>query len=232
MISVHVQPHPLLALAALSADFGTAPGGLVTPAWLAALLAPGMPDPASLDPASAELRAGLPPAPDAEVQGAIRALLRHGGYKPSGRGKPASEYLQGAAAAGALGSINAAVDTCNAVSLHSGLPISVVDRARLREPLEVGVAGAGTRYVFNASGQEIDVGGLLCLSDADGPCASPVKDSQRTKTSPETTRTLWLIWGSQAVAPRVSAAEAWARALLTRIGAEVTAVELVSRPAG
>jgi DNA/RNA-binding domain of Phe-tRNA-synthetase-like protein len=230
MIAVHVQPHPLLALAALHADFATAPGGLSTPAWLAALLEAPAVDAERAGQAEPGAPAPVPLAPDPGVRPAIRALLRHGGYKPSGRSKPASEYLQGAAAAGALGAINAAVDTCNAVSLHSGLPISVVDVARLRGPLRVGLAEPGARYVFNASGQEIDLGGLLCLFDAEGPCASPVKDSQRTKTSPQTTGVLWLIWGSREVAGRTAAAEAWTRELLTRLGARVTAVELASSP--
>ena len=33
----------------------------------------------------------------------------------------------------------------------------------------------------HASGQAIDVSGLLCLFDAEGPCANGVKDSQRFK---------------------------------------------------
>ena len=60
----------------------------------------------------------------------VRNLLRHGGFKPSGRSKPASEYLISAVEKGRLGSINAAVDCCNVASLHSGLPISVVDVGR------------------------------------------------------------------------------------------------------
>ena len=39
-------------------------------------------------------------------------------------------------------------------------------------------------------GQEIRIDGLVCLFDAEGPCANAVKDSQRTKTSDATTRTL------------------------------------------
>ena len=50
------------------------------------------------------------------------------------------------------------------------------------------VAPAGASYIFNASGQSMDLSGLLCLFDADGPCANPVKDAQRTKTGPETRR--------------------------------------------
>ena len=54
-------------------------------------------------------------------------------------------------------SVNLAVDACNAVSLHSGLPISVVDLDRARPPFRVEVAPGGSSYVFNASGQMIDL---------------------------------------------------------------------------
>src|SRR5437870_5965210 len=86
------------------------------------------------------------PAPlgsDDAVREAVRALLRHGGFKPTGRSKPASEYLLNAARDGRLTPINLAVDVCNAVSLHSGLPVSVVDLGRAREPFRVGVAPPG-----------------------------------------------------------------------------------------
>jgi DNA/RNA-binding domain of Phe-tRNA-synthetase-like protein len=151
-------------------------------------------------------------------------MLRHGGYKPTGRGKPASEYLLRAAAEGALGSINQAVDVCNAVSLHTGLPISVVDLDRAGAPFRIGIAPAGTSYVFNASGQEIDVGGLLCLFDADGPCANAVRDAQRTKTQPGTTATLTVIWGCAGYEDRLSDAGRWHRALLEEAGAATAPV--------
>ena len=120
---------------------------------------------------------------------------------------------------GALGSINLAVDACNVVSLHSGLPISVVDLAARSRRLRLAIAPAGASYVFNASGQVIDVAGLLCLFDADGPCANAVKDAQRTKTTAATRRTLSIVWGRgarlRAAAPRPSA---WYRALLDETG--------------
>ena len=114
-----------------------------------------------------------------------------------------------------------AVDTCNAVSLHSGLPISVVDLDRARPPLRIAVAPAGASYVFNASGQVIDVGGLLCLGDADGPCANGVKDAQRTKTSATTTRTLSVVWGTRGLPGRTTETAAWYRRLLEEVGATV-----------
>jgi DNA/RNA-binding domain of Phe-tRNA-synthetase-like protein len=154
----------------------------------------------------------------------VRDLLRHGGFKPTGRSKPASEYLVRAVTNGVLGAINAAVDACNVVSLHSGLPISVVDLDHARAPFRIGLAEKGATYVFNASGQTIDIGGLLCLFDAEGPTANAVKDAQRTKTTPETRRTLSVVWGTTALPGRAQAAAQWYRALLHALGATTEAV--------
>ena len=117
-------------------------------------------------------------------------------------GKPESERK--AVAEGHLSSINPVVDLCNVVSLHSGLPISVVDLDRTRGAMRVGIAPAGANFVFNASGQVIDVGGLLCLFDEEGPCANAVKDAQRTKTTAETTRALVVVWGTNALPGRAA----------------------------
>ncbi|EYF02658.1 phenylalanine--tRNA ligase beta subunit-related protein [Chondromyces apiculatus] len=211
MLTLSVDPHPLLEIAAFTATFprrlgempaGEALRGLLS---LAALEAPEAPAPMRADDA---------------VRGAIRDLLRHGGYKPTGRGKPASEYLIRAVTDGALGTINLAVDACNVVSLHSGLPISVVDLDRAKAPLRVGVAPAGAEYVFNASGQTIALGGLLCLFDAEGPCANGVKDAQRTKTNDDTTRTVSVLWGTRALPGRAAEAAQWYRALLAEAGVQ------------
>jgi DNA/RNA-binding domain of Phe-tRNA-synthetase-like protein len=149
----------------------------------------------------------------------VRDLLRHGGFRPTGRSKPASEYLIKAVGEGRLPPINLAVDVCNIVSLHSGLPITVVDLDRTRQPLRVAVAPAGATYVFNAAGQTIDLAGLPCLYDTDGPCGNAVKDAQRTKTGPDTRRTLSLIWGTASLTGRAETAEKWYRDLLVGQGA-------------
>lgn len=156
---------------------------------------------------------------DDAVRRAVRDLLRLGGYKPTGRGKPASEYLLGAAAESPLPEINLAVDVCNAVSLHSGLPISVVDLDRSRGPYRIGIAPEGASYVFNASGQTIDLAGLVCLFDAEGPCANGVKDAQRTKTHTATRRTLSIVWGTNGLPERSARATRWYRELLESAGA-------------
>jgi DNA/RNA-binding domain of Phe-tRNA-synthetase-like protein len=120
---------------------------------------------------------------------------------------------------GALGAINVVVDACNVVSLHSGLPVSVIDLDRAKPPLRIGIAPMGTKYIFNASGQEIDVGGLLCLFDTDGPCANGVKDAQRTKTHAGTRVTLVVAWGSRALGDRAARTASWYRELLEEAGA-------------
>jgi DNA/RNA-binding domain of Phe-tRNA-synthetase-like protein len=204
-----VDPHPLLDLRAFVTTFARPLGESPSPPEVTALLTEGAAGPLSTDDALRE---------------AVRALLRHGGFKPTGRSKPASEYLLKAVREGLLSPINLAVDVCNVVSYHSGLPISVVDLDRAREPLRVGLAPPGSSYVFNASGQTIDLGGLVCLFDADGPCGNAVKDAQRTKTGLDTRRTLSLIWGTTARPGRVEQAEKWYRELLERHGARTEAV--------
>ncbi|MBM3993818.1 MAG: hypothetical protein FJ303_06655 [Planctomycetes bacterium] len=201
---MHIDPHPLLDARAFTTTFPRPLGEMPTPPDILALLS---------------LQADAPLKSDDAVREAVRTMLRHGGFKPAGRSKPASEYLIRAVTDGALSSINAAVDVCNIVSLHSGLPISVVDLVKAKPPLRISIAPAEASYVFNASGQTIDLAGLLCLCDADGPCGNAVKDAQRTKTDANTTLTLAVIWGANTLPGRAAQAEAWYRELLHRIGA-------------
>lgn len=209
---IEVQPHPLLSVAAFTTDFPQPLGELRTPETVVAFLRPDAPAPVKSTDA---------------LRAAIRDLLRYGGYKPTGRGKPAAEYLLRAAAEGTLGSINLAVDACNATSLHSGFPISVVDLEDAFEPFLIEIAQPGTRYVFNQSGQEIELAGLLSLFDGIGACANAVKDSQRTKTGPKTVRTLSVIWGCRGYESELAAAETWYRELLHSADARTVPAELV-----
>jgi DNA/RNA-binding domain of Phe-tRNA-synthetase-like protein len=210
METITQAPHPLLRAAAFRTTFPRPLGEVTTPADWSALLSSG-----------AE---GMPLQREEAVRGAVRDLLRCGGYKPTGRGKPASEYLVRAADEGVLRAINAAVDACNIVSLHSGLPISVVDLDRCRFPLSIRVAAAGERYVFNPAGQEIELAGLPCLCDAAGPCGNAVKDAQRTKTDEVTERTLSVVWGVTGHEARLERAVTWYRELLHTLGAETEVV--------
>jgi DNA/RNA-binding domain of Phe-tRNA-synthetase-like protein len=201
-IAVAVPSHPLLDVGLFATRFAAPLGTIVTPAAITALGQPG---------------ATAPLATSEVVKSAVRDLLRAGGFKPSGRSKPASEYLVGAAAEGRFPAINAGVDACNVVSLHSGLPISLVDLDRSDGTLAIQVAPPGTNYVFNPSGQTIDVGGLLCVYDAQGPTGTPVKDAQRTKTHDETRHCLVAVWGTTDLPGRTQETVRWYRALLETI---------------
>jgi DNA/RNA-binding domain of Phe-tRNA-synthetase-like protein len=204
MHAIAADGHPLLDLRAFTTEFPSGLGQMPTPPDCLALLSVN---------AAAPLQSGD------TVREAVRRLLRHGGFKPSGRSKPASEYLVRAVGEGTLGTINAAVDVCNIVSLHSGLPVSVIDLAKANPPFRIGIAPAGASYVFNAAGQTIDLEGLLCLFDADGPCGNAVKDAQRTKTDAVTTRTLTVIWGTTELPGHAVKAETWYREMLISLGA-------------
>lgn len=144
-----------------------------------------------------------------EAKNAVRSLLRFGKYKPSGRGKPASEYLLEAAREGSFPSINNAVDALNLVSMRSRLPISLIDTEkaggtsfRLRRGRE------GEQYVFNRSGQVLGLQDLLLVSilPADEPLATPVKDCQRTKVDEGTREALAVIYAPAAMADRLEQA--------------------------
>ncbi len=138
-----------------------------------------------------------PPEP---VRAAIRDLLRRGGFKPTGRSKPASEYLARAATEG-FPRISNLVDINNLVSLETGWPCSILDLDLVgADTLEVRLGRKDETYVFNGAGQSIDVAGLICVARADGePIANPVKDSMATKVRQATTRVLLATYTSRRV---------------------------------
>lgn len=193
-LTLAVGPHPLLEVGAFATRFARPL--------------------AQLEPVSGPMAPR--PLSDSD-RAAVRGLLRHGGFKPSGRSKPASEYLQAAYAENRFPQINAAVDACNVASLHWGLPISLIDLDRVAGALTVQIAPMGTSYVFNPSGQTIDAGGLLAVYDQEGPTGTPVKDAQRTKTHDGTTYTLAVIWGTNALPGITEQATQWYRDLVAAI---------------
>ncbi len=203
-VTIAVASHPLLEIGAFVTQL-PAPLGDLPAVSFADAVAP--PDLGRVDDA---------------VRAAVRALLREGGYKPSGRSKPASEYLGQAAGVGRFPAVNPVVDACNLVSLHSGLPVSVIDLDLVTGALTIDVCPTGTTYVFNPSGQSIDATGLLRLADGDGPSATPVKDAQRTKIHGGTRTTLSIVWGTLSLPGRTAAATAWYQALCAeRLGATI-----------
>jgi hypothetical protein len=152
---------------------------------------------------------------DESVTHSIRTMLRFGGYKPAGRGKPSSEYLFKLKEAGSLPCVNAVVDIGNVVSCYTGIPLSVVDYKKLSGNCSIRIGNEGEQYIFNPSGQIIDCKGLVLLSDSNGPCANPVKDAMRTKTDDSTVETITVLWGSREVSSIVNDTFCWYKELIT-----------------
>jgi DNA/RNA-binding domain of Phe-tRNA-synthetase-like protein len=130
-----------------------------------------------------------------------RDILRNGVYKPTGRGKPASEYLLRAARDGTFPRINGLVDATNLVSLRTLMPISLWDVGRVAARRFVFRLGeAEQSYVFNPAGHTMDLQDLVCggaVKDAVwSPSVNPVKDSMATKTNEETTEVAAAIYAS------------------------------------
>jgi DNA/RNA-binding domain of Phe-tRNA-synthetase-like protein len=125
-----------------------------------------------------------------ERKAAVRNMLRFGSYKPSGRGKPSSEYLLVSALQGDFPLVNGPVDANNAISLEWGYPASIFDMELCGTRLMLRRGQAGENYVFNPSGQIIDLEDLLCVCRTTGtvwlPCGNPVKDAMDTKTGEST----------------------------------------------
>jgi len=152
-----------------------------------------------------------------ERRTAVRQLLRAGGYKPSGRNKPAQEYLlRTVTDEGRLPAIGNAVDLINAVSLDCGLPISLVAIERTGPRLSVRCGREGERYTFNRAGQDLDLAGLLCLCAGDlatsTPVGTPVKDSLTAKVVDQDRHVMACIYAPAAAVPP-DELELWAERL-------------------
>lgn len=153
-------------------------------------------------------RTGDPDADDEAIRTSVRDMLRHGTYKPTGRGKPASEYLVRAVREASFPRINSVVDVCNLISLESLLPISLWDIEKAGvSAYRVRHGRAGESYVFNRAGQVIDVQDLIVgcrLSGSDDgvPIVNPVKDSLATKTD-ETSRHVAALVYAPPTTPRI-----------------------------
>ena len=182
---------------------------------------------------AAALEALPEPWPTPALQAGIRDLLRRGGYKPSGRNKPAGEYLIKVAQKGRFPAINNVVDINNLMSARAAWPMSVLDRARAlgdAGALEVRFGGPEERYVFNSAGQEIALKGLLGLARAGGAMVgNPVKDAMVAKTDDASRDLIVAIWASRAVASEAeveAVAREYAALLSAHAGAEATRVWL------
>jgi DNA/RNA-binding domain of Phe-tRNA-synthetase-like protein len=128
-----------------------------------------------------------------QTRSASRDMLRFGTYKPTGRSKPASEYLLRTAQEGQFPRINTLVDINNYISMKYVLPISLWDLQKAGTNKYVFRPGnLGEEYVFNPTGQIISVldlmAGFALIDGKEVPIVNPVKDSMMTKTDAQTTQ--------------------------------------------
>jgi len=141
-----------------------------------------------------------------EQRRSVRNLLKLGGFSATGRNRPAHELLvNDLKERGEFHHINNVVDVNNVLSLETLLPISIFDLDKLTAPVSVRIGEVGEGYVFNASGQWLDVkrcivcchhpAGAPGAGDVGEPIGSPVKDSMATKLFPPASRILGVIYG-------------------------------------
>lgn len=126
---------------------------------------------------------------DETMRQACREMLRNGTYRPTGRSKPASEYLLRSVAVDQFPRINAVVDINNYISLKFMIPISLwdIDLAQTKH-FQFRLGKTGESYIFNSANQILDLEDLICgVAIREGqqlPIITPVKDSLATKTTP------------------------------------------------
>jgi DNA/RNA-binding domain of Phe-tRNA-synthetase-like protein len=139
------------------------------------------------------------------LQKGIRSLLKSYGFHPSGRNRPASEYLvKDLQGRGSFFAINNVVDINNHISLLSHLPISVFDLDLTGTSLCARLGMDGEKYVFNKEGHELALRDLVVTARTTGDqqaVGSPIKDSHATKIQAATRRALGVIYTATTLTP-------------------------------
>ena len=169
-----------------------------------------------------------------ETRQRVRKILRYGKYKPSGRSKPASEFLLRAALSESFPLVNGPVDVNNAISLESGFPGSIFDAGLSGRQLLIRRGAPDEEYVFNPSGQTIDLQDLLlvCRRTDTGwePCGNPVKDAMTTKISADTVDVIAVLYAP--IDEPISSVEDWSRryaaTLAEHCGATASGYEVIA----
>jgi DNA/RNA-binding domain of Phe-tRNA-synthetase-like protein len=130
----------------------------------------------------------------------VRQALKSGGFSPTGRNRPAQEFLvNDIRERGEFNFICNVVDANNVCSLESMLPISIFDAEKLEGRLTIRIGAEGEGYVFNPAGHVLDVKRcVVCCRGAGAgePCGTPVKDSMATKVFDGATHFAGVIYGA------------------------------------
>lgn len=134
------------------------------------------------------------------LQKGIRGLLKNFGFHPSGRNRPASEYLfKDLLNRREFNTINNLVDINNHLSLKYHLPISILDADISGTNLCLRIGLENEEYVFNREGQVLSLKKLLLVArhgEDRSALGSPVKDSQASKISQETRNAIVFVYSS------------------------------------
>lgn len=132
------------------------------------------------------------------MQKGVRSLLKTFGFHPSGRSRPASEYLfKDLTNRGSFNNINNIVDINNHISLKYKLPISVFDLDKSGFNLCLRVGNDTEEYVFNKEGQILTLKKLLLVAKTGAEAiGTPVKDSQATKVFEPTNKIAFFVYSS------------------------------------
>jgi DNA/RNA-binding domain of Phe-tRNA-synthetase-like protein len=155
---------------------------------------------------------------------AIRRVLKLGGFKPTGRSKPACEYLLGTALGEGMASINNLVDINNFISLKFAHPISIFDGDLLGEDIRFRLGNEDESYVFNQAGHAMSLKGIPVVCKAHEAVGNAVKDSMICKVHDQTKRVVACVYSSSEVEERllVETCETMASYLQTFAGATET----------
>lgn len=136
----------------------------------------------------------------------VRSLLRNFGFQPSGRSRPASEFLvKDLINRGMFNNINNIVDINNHTSLMTHLPISILNLDVTGYDLSLRLGMEEETYIFNKTGQLLSLKNLLLIAkNADGitPFCSPVKDSHESKIFEDTKNILVCIYTSSSLSTK------------------------------
>ena len=121
-----------------------------------------------------------------------RELYRRFGVDPT-RMRPSSEALARRMKKGEpLPRINSLVDVANAMSVQLQVPVGLYDLGKVKGgELVIRLGTDGEKY--EGIGKErVNVGGRICVADAEGPCGNPSADSARTMITTATEEAAWI----------------------------------------
>ncbi len=121
-----------------------------------------------------------------------RELYRKFGVDPT-RVRPSSEALLRRIKRGeGLPRVNSLVDVANALSVQLQVPVGLYDLANVKgEELVVRLGVDGEGYA-GIGKEKVNVGGRICVADAEGPIGNPSADSARTMITTDTERAAWI----------------------------------------